>query len=252
MPYNFPFLPAGDGPGDGQRHPNWRLAHARLLKGRYEPASPLRAAPAAPTASRIMDPQEVGSRWLFRSASLGHDDFGLQAAVSGGLIAAGQPGLGFQLLALPLSRCRCRCRCRCRAVRPVAAPAGRAAAIDMLARMATEHLAIRDAEPDLTVSQAVLDGAQSALWMVRNDRRHWVSAQRLLLSRTLALRQQVASEARVLRYADFPTQASLLRALDRNVTWLRVLSLGDVAALGVAPEMPEQPIPPGYNGAESA
>lgn len=243
MSGNLPPPPTADFPEDGEpRHPNFRKARALLTNGRYEPVSATRMGSAVVVGRRGSNDLDVASHWLGRSAALGRDS--LQIAVSSGLVAVGQPGLAFQLLALPISVGRNG--------RPVVGLTERAAAIDVLARLAREHLSIDDAEPRLDQPQAVLDGAQAALWLLRTDKRHWAAAQRLLLSRTVAVRQQVASGARELCYADLPTPGSVGRALDRSVTWLRLLSLGDLAALGLAPEAPEQPLPPGFEGEELA
>jgi hypothetical protein len=187
---------------------------------------------------------EVGAHWLLHGAATGVSHLHLQAAVGEGLVAAGQTGLAFHLLAQPL--------CLSLPGLQMNSPARRAQAISVLARMATDHLAPRDAEPNPDLPQAVVDGAQSALWILRSDRRHWTVAQRLLLLRTEALRRQVASGARELRYAALPTTTSVLQALDRSVTWLQLMSLGDVAALSLAPKAPEQPLPPGWEDGEEA
>jgi hypothetical protein len=169
-------------PEDDGAHPNRRLA--RALLGLNGSQVPLRGG-AVPMTRAPSSADEVGSHWLRLCAVTGLGRPNLQAAVSEGLVAAGQTGLAFHLLAQPLSMSP--------AGRQLTSPARRARAIDVLARMATEHLAPRDAEPSLDLPQAVIDGAQSALWLLRSDKRHWSAAQRLLLLRTEALRRQVAS-----------------------------------------------------------
>jgi hypothetical protein len=259
-------------PASPEDEPNRPRRVIRFMLTRFSPISPQDSYPGSTTGaagSDTPDPRAVaaamahaealallrarrpyvpaeqpGPLWLRRSAALARERLALQGEVARFIYGQGATALWMQVLALPVAA---------DPMPPTAETERRhQARYAELLRIAAPCLRPDETEPGLALPQATVDAAQCLLWLLRHDRRHRTTAHRLLYARTAALRDQVMRGDRELVYPDLPTRADVLLALDRTLTWLRVLNLGDVSALGLAPAEPEQPMPPAYEAPEAS